>query len=445
MKKPVGNDVVEHLIKNYYGKTSISSIGDGTATGAISYLNGRASALTTKTNTLETNLNTLSSNTTTNISNVSHNLVNPYDFFNGKKMLLIGDSYCVNSNTSLSPGWTDGNGFGKLMCSYYNMTLTNYAVSSYGFGDYNTGGNYLSQLQKAISAITDKDNYALVLFAGGANDRDQSSSTIYDRVKQCYTLAKTNFKKAKIYTAFIGWSRQGSTFSYFNRARRYWTDACALTGMPMLHGTEWALHHWDRVGSDNLHPSAEGQKWITKYIMSALNNGGACNIRDTYEEKNFVTITNGPEYFSGRSAKTVVVNGESINIPKEDPGFRCSINDGTCTIAIKETFFAYNSPMPMDFDGDHSYPIAGIHSFMNGGVVGNGTFLGAYCPSWLAFAAVHVLNQDFNYFYAPVKLLILDGGLWMTQLQGDGGATKSYNVKDITLFPTSFTCSLDMC
>lgn len=435
MKKPVGNDVVEHFVKNYYGKTSISGIGDGTATGAISYLNGRASALTTKTNTLETNLNTLSSNlntlssnTTTNISNATHNLVNPIDFFNGKKMLLIGDSYCINVNTNPTPGWTDGNGFGKLLCSYYNMTLNNYSVAGIGFGNYNTSVNYLSQLQKAISAITDKDNYALVLFAGGANDGDQSSSTIYDRVKQCYTLAKTNFKNAKIYTAFIGWSRNGSTFSYFNRARRYWSDACALTGMPMLHGTEWALHHWDRVGSDNLHPSADGQKWVTRYIMSALNNGGACNIRDTFEEKNFVAMTSGAASFTG-----------------DDAGFRCSINDGTCTIAIKETFFKYTSAVQMIFDGHSMYQVAGVHSFMNGGVVGNGTQTGTYCPTWLAFAAVHVLNQNFNYICVPVRLTILDGGLWITQLATDGGAFKTYDVKDFTLYPTSFTCSLDMC
>ena len=442
MKKPVGNDVVEHFIKNYYGKTSISGIGDGTATGAISYLNGRASALTTKTNTLETNLNTLSSNTTINISNTSHNLVNPIDFFNGKKMLLIGDSYCINVNTNPTPGWTDGNGFGKLMCSYYNMTLNNYSVAGIGFGNYNTSVNYLSQLQKAISAISDKDNYALVLFAGGANDGDQSSSVIYDRIKQCYTLAKTNFKKAKIYTAFIGWSRNGGTFSYFNRARRYWTDACALTGMPMLHGTEWALHHWDRVGSDNLHPSADGQKWITRYIMSALNNGGTCVYHEYYENKKFTTIENGASVINGGQSGA---DGNNYG----DDGFRCVMNNGTCTISIKQTYFQYSSVKKMKMDGHSMYQVAAIHSFMNGGKThqldDEVTQWKAHCPTWLAFANVGLKDYTCNYLYLPVRLTVSDGNLWITCFKGDGGNYETLQVVDITLFPTSFTCSLDMC
>ena len=407
---------VNEKLNDYATTSSLNS--------SISTLNSNVSSLSSSVSTINSNITTIN----TNISNNSHNLITPKDYFAGKKILLLGDSYCINSNTSLNPGWSDGQGFGKIIASYYGMTLTNYAVSGSGFGDYNSSSNYLSQLNSAISAISDKDNYALVLFAGGANDGDQSSSTIDSRVQQCYTLAKANFKNAKIYAAFIGWSRNGGTFPYFNRARNYWSDACAISGMPMLHGTEWAIHHWDRVGTDNLHPNSTGQSYIAKYIISALNNGGSCTYKELFEEKNFTVMSNGASEFS------------------IEPGFRCSINDGTCTIAFKRTYFKYNSAFSMKFDGGSMYQVANIHSFMGGGTVGNGGQSGgAYCPSWVAMASISVTGQSFNYTYMPIRLTILDGSLWMSALDGDGGATKTMTVNGFTLFPTSFTCSLDQC
>lgn len=350
------------------------------------------------------------------------------NFKNGK-MLLFGDSYCVDSNTSLTPGWSDGEGFGKLISNKFNMSLYNYAVSASGFGDYNSS-NYLVQTQKAIAALSEdqKNNVKLILYAGGANDGDQNDELIYSRILSCYNLCLNNFPNAKILCCFIGWSRNGASFEFFKRARTKWKKGCAYSGMPIAHGTEWACHHWDYVGTDNVHPTVQGQNNIANYIMSALFNNGIVTIENNEDKKQFLTMGYG----------AITIDGK---------GFKCSILGDTCTFTNAKTTFGFGTGKNVDFNGTDLYQVASIHSYMNGGIIhdfGEGQ-QGTYNPCFYAMTIWYVQKQTFNHILCMSKFMILDGSLWVSPFYSDGGALKSFTVSGFDMYPTTVTCSLDNC
>lgn len=345
-------------------------------------------------------------------------------------MLLFGDSYCVDSNTSLTPGWSTGQGFGKLISNKFGMTLYNYAVSGSGFGDYNSS-NYLIQTQNAVAELTDeqKNNVKLILYAGGANDGDQNDEIIYSRILSCYNLCLNSFPHAKILCCFIGWSRNGATFEYFKRARTKWKKGCAYSGMPIAHGTEWSCHHWDYVGTDNLHPTAQGQNNIANYIMSALFNNGIVTIENNEDKKQFSVMDYG----------AVTIEGK---------GFKCSILGDTCTFTNSKTTFGFGSAgKSVNFNGEDLYQVASLHSFMNGGIISDfGTGQqGTYNPCFYAQTIWYVKNQPFNHILCMSKFMILDGSLWVSPFYTDGGALKTLTTAGFDMYPTTVTCSLDNC
>lgn len=371
-------------------------------------------------------INSINSTISTNIKN--ENYITEY--LSGGNFLLFGDSYCVDENESLDPGWSDEQGFGKMMASQLNMTLYNYAIGGTGFGDYNASNNYLTQTNNAINAMSEsvRQNVKLIIYAGGANDGDQSLTLIKSRINECYTQCKTYFPNAIIWTCFIGWSRNGATFEYFKRARYYWKLGCARSGMPSMVGTEWSIHHWDYVGSDNLHPSTKGQQRIKDFILSGLFNKGKVNIEVSEEKKQFTSLTSGASTFEGK-------------------GFKCSMIGDTCTFTNSHTTFGFSSAKSINFNGDDLYQVASIHSYMNGGIISDfGTGQqGTYNPTFYAMTLWYVTGQTFNQVMCMSKFTILDGGLWVSPFYTDGGALKTFSTWGFEMFPTTVTCSLDCC
>lgn len=351
------------------------------------------------------------------------------NFKNGN-MLLFGDSYCVDSNTSLTPGWNDGQGFGKLISNKFSMKLYNYAVSGSGFGDYNSS-NYLVQTQNAVTDLTkeQKNNVKLILYAGGANDGEQSAEIIYSRILSCYNLCLNSFPNAKILCCFIGWSRNGATFEYFKQARTKWKKGCAYSGMSIAHGTEWSCHHWDYVGTDNLHPTPQGQTSIANYIMSALFNNGIVTIEEIEDKKQFLVMEYGASTINGK-------------------GFKCSILGDTCTFTNSKTSFGFGTAgKNVNFNGTDLYQVASLHSFMNGGIISDfGTGQqGTYNPCFYAQTIWYVKNQTFNHILCMSKFMILDGSLWVSPFYTDGGMLKTLTTAGFDMYPATVTCSLDNC
>lgn len=419
MGKIVTKDVLQSFITNYYGTTAISSIGDGTATGAISSLDKRVTTAESDISQLQTDY---------------ANEIHPYDFYGGG-ILLIGDSYCVNSNTSLSPGWSDGEGFGKILATHFKGTLYNYSQSGIGFSDYNSSVNFLTRLQSAVSALgsSKRDTIKLVLFAGGANDGDGDGDTIYTRMQKCLQIAHTNFVNARCCCAFIGWSRNGKTVEYFNRARELWTGNAEAVGMPMLKGTEWAIHHWDRVGTDNLHPSSTGQKYIARYLKSALLNHSACTYREDADVGNIITRSDGIVDFN---------NGASFYV--------CTMNDGVATLCFPKISYGYgtNGYKNITMDGQTEYTIGNIHSFMTGGYfvsTVNSTNVSADCVTWDAIAKVYINNKSYNEAIIPACMILRDGILGVSFVKTDGGLAETLSISGFDIYSNSVTRSLSVC
>ena len=376
-----------------------------------------------------TKIDSLNQHVTDEINSVVKNNNYIANNFKNGNMLLFGDSYCVDSNTSETPGWSDGQGFGKIISNKFSMKLYNYAINGSGFGNYNSS-NYLVQTQNAVAELTEeqKNNVKLILYAGGANDGDQNDDIIYSRILSCYNLCLNSFPNAKILCCFIGWSRNGSSFEYFKRARSKWKKGCAYSGMAIAHGTEWACHHWDYVGTDNLHPTAQGQNNIANYIMSALFNNGIVTIENNEDKKQFLTMEYGASTIDGN-------------------GFKCSILGDTCTFTNAKTTFGFGSGKSVNFNGTDLYQVASIHSYINGGIIhnfGEGQ-QGTYNPCFYAMTIWYVQQQTFNHILCMSKFMILDGSLWVSPFYSDGGALKTLTTGGFDMYPTTVTCSLDNC
>lgn len=183
----------------------------------------------------------------------------------GGKMLCIGDSYARMEDSSVT-SW----------CSYLNQML--------GFDEYNTyaeggagfvtagmsGNNFLNLANNAISQITDKQNYRLVIIAGGRNDAASSSYTsVYSAANSILVALKQAFTNARIIVVPLLWDNVRSyAFGNYTIASAV-LDAAAVNG---CEGVNWAWT-WglglDDCYDGGIHPNNAGGQLIASYIASA--------------------------------------------------------------------------------------------------------------------------------------------------------------------------------
>ena len=200
----------------------------------------------------------------------------PDNYFDNKKIILIGDSY--------GEGWTpEGNvtSWQNIFISYSGINSSN-VIKKYqggaGFVNIANNKNYQTLLEEVTSSVDITDIIAL----GGYNDRSYNGTQISNAINAFMIKAKEKFPNAKVHIGQVGWSNDGTKMvSLTNTTSRYkW--ACSNYGAHYLTGIEHSLHDYFNVfSSDGFHPNANGHIYMACNLIQAFI-GGSVDFMLTY-------------------------------------------------------------------------------------------------------------------------------------------------------------------
>ena len=193
-------------------------------------------------------------------------------------IVLLSDSYGVNDDNPLHLRYSWFDTFETLAATYgYNIFSQAEGGASFGGGNGgHTYGGALTTLLATMSA-DDKANVVAVVIGGGFNDSAYASTdtNIRNGITNVKTLVANNFPNCKeIMFNFIGNSYSNT---YKNDIDNWIVNLRSyLEGYAFRYSTyAWgALHKYDNIQSDAIHPTQAGAEQIGRRIFSAFMCSG---------------------------------------------------------------------------------------------------------------------------------------------------------------------------
>lgn len=181
---------------------------------------------------------------------------------------IIGDSISYGTGaSSLANSWAN------QFKSYIGAdTVQNMSQNNAG---YVNGPTFLSQLQ----AVNNKTKITHIIIAGGANDKEQTTTDITNAVKNTLQYALTNFPNAEIYVAPVVLGVQGMFRYHTNIPQTLNAIEEGIAQTPNIHEIQYAWEwlngreDWASTSSgsmDTIHPNDNGQKQLLRLFAESL-------------------------------------------------------------------------------------------------------------------------------------------------------------------------------
>lgn len=228
----------------------------------------------------------------------------------GNALLTFGDSY----DTPI-----DGlNGWSMALAEIIGPSH-HYRYGQSGMGFVPTTNKFETELDKAISEISENDRTTVkyIVVGGGANDMTASYDDVEGTIKSFVTKAKGAFKNAQIYIAFIGngvntkvtsaaWVNRMTPYNIYlmeNFYRRSTLNAGAFS-VPAYY---WANN--DSFNDDFIHPNKNGKYNIAKAIYAGMTGSFFFQDGESYLKNNSLV----KPYFTHKN-NTVYVNMTDFNL-----------------------------------------------------------------------------------------------------------------------------------
>ena len=228
--------------------------------------------ITTNTNNIATNTADIATNkeniatNTADIEKIKNNLANVYD------MVVIGDSFSTDSaDASQTPLWH------TIVGQHYGYNVHNFAQGGAGYlVDNNT---FRTQINNAISNITNKDNVKLIYMYGGWNDcyLQKQTGDIYNECLQLVALLQTNFTNAEI--VLMGCNTFLNNPAAVANGTTAYLISYALNTAANYMGVEYIDTHTLGLGNItffmqgvNEHPNAYGERMIAAAAIQRNSN-----------------------------------------------------------------------------------------------------------------------------------------------------------------------------
>ena len=190
-------------------------------------------------------------------------------------LLTFGDSYDAITGTDTSWSNTLAQRLGAK--KHYK-----YGAGGMGF----ISGTWLTELNRAISTLTDgeRDACNMIVVGGGANDLTSTADAgpFYNAIQTFVNRARVGFKNAAIYIAFMAdgmngyitsvdnWSTKMTPWSIF-LTENFYRFASVNAGAIYLNATRWSKKDYFN-SNDYIHPNSEGQRSIGETVFSAMYN-----------------------------------------------------------------------------------------------------------------------------------------------------------------------------
>lgn len=200
-------------------------------------------------------------------------------------IVCIGDSYGVGAGSDTNKGWCERL-IKRIGCvGYY------YVQSGSGFVKAVNNRNYLTMLDEAIKAISNKDSVTDIVFCGGINDIGYD---IVDNFSTAYDTCKNNFPNAQMHVGMIEWyaGADNNIGGLLKVLSAYKTICARRPDVHYLNGVEHVLRGKKCFSKDGYHPNEYGYELITIHIMQALMYGSTKPIYAATGVTNTLSISN---------------------------------------------------------------------------------------------------------------------------------------------------------
>ena len=209
-------------------------------------------------------------------------------YFNGKKFILIGDSY--------ADGWTpDGNVTSWESLFVTQTGLTNTIQKHYGgTGFVNMVDN--KTFQTLLEEVPSANDVTDVVVLGGWNDKAYNKTQIKNAIGTFRNKSLEKFPNANIHVGFVATQRDGTNLSSLGETCVNYIEGCADYNIHYLSNIEYSLKaYFSFLASDGIHPNLDGQKSITRNLIMALV-GGSCDVilPYTWLTFNYNNVTGNP-------------------------------------------------------------------------------------------------------------------------------------------------------
>lgn len=244
------------------------------------------------------------------VNTLSNKIDTLTDTVDGRAILTFSDSYdtAIDNVNGWSPSLA-----ALLKASHH------YKYGASGMGFVPTTNNFGNELDKAIREIPDaeKDEIKYIVVGGGANDLSLSLSDVQTTIKAFVSNAKSAFKNAKIYIAFIanGVNTKITDAAWINRMTPYniylmenfYRTSTIDAGACYAPAYYWATN--ETFNADFIHPNINGKYNIAKAIYAGIIGNVFFADSQGYLKNN----THVKPYFTHRGG-TVVIDFSSFDI-----------------------------------------------------------------------------------------------------------------------------------
>lgn len=233
-------------------------ISEWTSSTSVERDNGET--IETSVSKLERNLSSLGSMATKNAED--YRTVKAKD----RVIVCIGDSYGAGVGSDTNKGWCERL-IKRMGCvGYY------YVQTGSGFVKTVNNRNYLTMLDEAIKAISNKYSVTDIVFCGGINDIGYD---IADNFSTAYDTCKNNFPNAQMHVGMIEWyaGADNDISGLLKVLSAYKTLCASRPDVHYLNGVEHVLRGKKCFSGDGYHPNEYGYELITTHVMKALMYG----------------------------------------------------------------------------------------------------------------------------------------------------------------------------
>lgn len=267
--------------------------------------------------------------------------------FSERKFIFVGDSYAKVTPSN----WIDAfvNSLGIASSNYHDMSISGTGFTSSSGGGSTNG--FLTQLENAVSAGYNEEDITDIVVAGGINDSTfetgtSALSTLVPAINSFCTYAHTNFPKAKIWIAYVGFaSDTSSVLSNRNISRRHiaqWAYTMTNPGTNIevaINVDAWKViaQHPSLMSNDLLHPTSAGCSELGIQLAHWISGGKIYVHRPESTSNPFVITAQNDGIHINLVAGPPQLEAE---IPAEGTGY---LLNSDMPFFINKTFYAFGN------------------------------------------------------------------------------------------------------
>lgn len=196
-----------------------------------------------------------------------------------RKILIFGDSYFMDNPVFSA---TDFRTFlTQFLTDTPNVEIDIKADGGEGFGQ-SDPYSFLYDVNNYTSTF-DPDDVTDVFFVGGYNDNGYQPADILTGLASCVSAVKIKYPNSRISVGHFGWSgtlsstTRDNIVSHSIEAYR----KCGLYGCAYMANSEYTMHNYNLMYSDNFHPNEDGVRELAKQVFYYIRTG-TCDVHYPY-------------------------------------------------------------------------------------------------------------------------------------------------------------------